>query len=146
MRMLAWALVLPFLKHLVSIDGLTALAWRGPRCVGRTINRERRIAELAHLMHRSRRPIGRYNCLERSLIAYRFLSEVNADPRLVLGLRKGDGSIEGHSWVLVDGKPVRESIEALVDFEPVVAFGRHGARQEAPSFDLDRRRLNRSPE
>jgi hypothetical protein len=131
-RMFGWALVLPFLKHVVSIDRLAVIAWKAPKVARRRLERERRIADISHLMHRSRRPSGRYNCLERSLITYRYLSELNADPQLVLGVRRANGSIEGHSWILVDGAPVRESTEMLADFEPLVAFGARGERQRTP--------------
>ena len=62
-------------------------------------------------------------CLERSLLAYRFLSGAGADPRLLIGIRVGGGSVIGHAWVVVDGEPL---FEQGADFETFFAFGRDG--------------------
>lgn len=67
----------------------------------------------------------RHNCLERSLLMYRFLAELRADPVLVVGLTNA-GRTRGHAWVLVDGIPVGEREETLEEMTPVLAFGAGG--------------------
>ena len=121
-RMGTWSLVLPALKHLVPLPSLVRLMARDPRGV-RSPARERLVARVAGRLYRRRQP---GTCLERSLLAYRYLSRANADPRLVIGVRRNDRSVIGHAWVLVDGSPLYESAETLDSFVPVVAFSSDG--------------------
>jgi hypothetical protein len=70
------------------------------------------------------------NCLERSLLTYRFLGAVDANPCLVVGVRHGampDG-LRGHAWVVVDGVPAGESLESVDDFASIVVFRADGSR------------------
>jgi hypothetical protein len=124
----AWSLALPLLKHTVPLPRLGRLMWRraGETAVGADVDR---IVTLARWAARFRPLPGRDNCLERSLIAYRYLSAANADPRLVVGVRRLRGRIDGHVWIEVDGVPLHES-ESVIEFEPVVALGAGGARVE----------------
>ena len=118
----AWSLVLPALKHLVPLPRLVRLMARDARGV-RSSETERLIERVAGRIYRQRRP---GTCLERSLLAFRYLSGTNADPRLVIGVRRNDRSVIGHAWVLVDGSPLYEPVEALDSFAPVVAFSSDG--------------------
>jgi hypothetical protein len=128
-RMLAWSTVLPMLKHLVPLHILTRLMWPKRRAVTRA-HRAAAVTFLARRIFRMRPFLRRNNCLERSLLTYRFLASEGLDPRLVLGARKADGRIRGHSWVLIDGRPVMDGDEAIDRFAPVAEFGANGARIE----------------
>ena len=88
---------------------------------------EQRIVDLAARLTRLR-PGRRSNCLERSLLAYRFLSGAGADPHLVLGVGRSEGRVVGHAWITLDDAPVLESSEALDELAPVAVFGSHGTR------------------
>jgi hypothetical protein len=71
-------------------------------------------------------------CLERSLLAYRFLSGAGANPRLVVGIQPGDtsgtgSSLIGHAWIVVDGEPLFESPASLSEYTSFFSFGRAGA-------------------
>jgi hypothetical protein len=66
------------------------------------------------------------DCLQRSLLLYRLLSAVGADPELVVGFREQDGNIIGHAWVLVDEVSLVEPQSDLVRFSPVFRFGARG--------------------
>jgi hypothetical protein len=68
------------------------------------------------------------NCLERSLILYRYLARANADPRLVVGMGKPDEFL-GHVWVTVDGRPLLDTPETLRAYTEVVRFGGGGAQE-----------------
>jgi hypothetical protein len=126
LRMSAWVLVLPLAKRIVSIERLAKVMWRG-----RASERDRGREELAvRLASRLTRFSGR-NCLERSLILYRYLSDGGADPVLVLGIDDARQR-NGHAWVTLDGVPVIESAAALEKYEPIVAFGR-SARRLSPA-------------
>ena len=67
------------------------------------------------------------NCLDRSLIAYRFLSKAGAAPELVVGVAKPGEEVRGHAWVRLDGVALRETDESLDGFEELASFGGAGA-------------------
>lgn len=50
----------------------------------------------------------RPSCLVRSIALARVLREEGHDARLVFGVRSDNGSVEGHCWVAVEGRPVME--------------------------------------
>lgn len=128
-RAMAWALVLPLLKHLIRIPALARLMHLQPTGRPRDLAREARIVTCARWAARLVRWRAGGNCFERSLIAYRYLGGAGADPVLVVGLRHGDdGSMVGHAWVLVDGRPAGESAVAVAGYTPVVAFAADASR------------------
>jgi Transglutaminase-like superfamily len=86
---------------------------------------ERQIIALSSRVTRLR-PRLRSNCLERSLLAYRFLARAGADPRLVMGISTDAGVIVGHAWVALDGKPIHEPPAAVESFAPLIEFGPRG--------------------
>jgi hypothetical protein len=64
---------------------------------------------------------GQDNCLERSLVAYRFLGRAGASPQLVIGVARDERGVRGHAWVTVDGRPIGESVPG--NFEVMMTFG-----------------------
>jgi hypothetical protein len=137
-RMLAWRIVLPALKYMIPLPRLAGLMWSEARRPPRRAGREQQIATLARGLYGPWELRALDNCLERSLIVYRFLSEAGAAPRLLVGVGKDD-FVRGHAWVTLDGEPVNESRDSLDEFVPILAFGQGGAaqrldpsRQEAP--------------
>lgn len=84
-----------------------------------------RIARIASALYRHRPPL-RDNCLERSLVMYRFLCLAGAEPQLALGVRKCGHTVDGHVWVVVDGQPLADDHGSLVDFAEMVIFGASG--------------------
>lgn len=130
-RMLGWALVLPLLKFALPLRTLAGVMWLQSSRDHRTPDLEDRVAELAALAHRGAWLGMRENCLERSLLLYRYLSRVNAQPELVVGTRADGGPIFGHVWVSVDGRPVRERPGVVHEFEPITVFGSGGAVRPA---------------
>ena len=128
-RMLAWALVLPALKVMLPLPRLVQFVYKRGRRGARRIEREQQIATLTRWINRPLVPVDG-GCLQRSLLAYRFLSEADAEPQLVVGMRKKGDTVLGHAWVIVDGQPVGESWAALRGFVPVIAFGVGGLPEE----------------
>jgi hypothetical protein len=118
-RMAAWALVLPLLKRVRSLSALARLMWRDGRRQG--VDRRQQVLDHVRLVYRGR-PLFGDNCLERSLVAYRFLSEAGEEPTLVIGARQTEPSVAAHAWVVVNGRPIGD----VDGFEPVVAFGPEG--------------------
>jgi hypothetical protein len=134
LRMTLWAFALPVLKRLVPLQQLAQLMrleGHGPRDRAH----EQRIVELSSMLARLRPPRFRSNCLERSLLAYRFLTRANADARLVVGVRIAHTQVLGHAWVTVDDEPIHETPAAITGFSRLVEFGPEGtfsAQSEQP--------------
>jgi hypothetical protein len=124
--MVSWSLVLPMLKFALPLPRLVSMM-SSRRRNARDPAREARVAELVRLLYRARALTGSDNCLERSLIAYRYLGAAGADPIVVVGMRPGE-SVEGHVWLTVDGAPVVDAAGALEAFVPVVRFDASGKR------------------
>lgn len=132
-RVMGWALVLPLLKQAVPVKSLARIMHLHPDRVTRSPAREEHIVIFARWAARLIRWKNGGNCLERGLIAYRYLGRAGAHPLLVVGLeRVGDSQLVGHAWVLVDGQPVGESLASLTRYTPVFAFGADGAMTEVP--------------
>lgn len=124
-RMLGWSLVLPVLKRLVALPRLVALLHRDPGVPQRDPRREEVVAELSAWAFRSRPAESRDNCLDRSLVAYRYLGRAGAMPSLVVGIARGE-PVSGHVWVTVDGHPVHDDPERVAAFSVITAFGADG--------------------
>jgi hypothetical protein len=121
-----WALVLPVAKHLIPVKNLALTMRKAPRHAVRDRAREERIVTFARWAARLTRWRSGGNCLERGLIAYRYLCEAGAAPMLVVGVGRGDRGVIGHAWVLIDGRPAGESPSALAIYTPVFAFAANG--------------------
>lgn len=132
LRVLGWALVLPVLKHVVPVRRLAAVMQLAPRPDARNFAREDRIVTFARWAARLIRWKSGGNCLERGLIAYRYLCQAGAKPTLVVGLEGSSAAFVGHAWVLVDGEPAGESRASIGVYTPVFAFDHRGALIAAP--------------
>jgi hypothetical protein len=132
-RIMGWACVMPVLKQLIALQNLVRLVRRTGRNATRDSFREDQIVTFARWACRLTRWSSGGNCLERGLIAYRYLGAINAQPTLVVGIGRGDnGGVRGHAWILLDGRPVGESQSALRQYETVMQFGPDGLRQSEP--------------
>ena len=129
-RMLAWRTALPVLERVVPLRTLVRLM--APRSCVRD-DREAKAHRIVYLAERvfDTRSSGK-NCLERSMVTYRYLSKTGVDPQLVIAFRKGAAPFLGHAWVTVDGMPMHDSPRALDEFEPLVTFSSAG---QVRSFD-----------
>lgn len=133
----AWSIALPFLKRVVPLRRLVTLMWiDGKR--SRSRERETQIVWLSAGLTRLR-PSRRSNCLERSLLSYRYLSGAGAAPTIVIGVNAADAKM-GHAWVRLDGAPVHDDAENLGDFFALAEFGLRGAllRSDGDERALDR--------
>lgn len=124
-RLLAWALVLPLLKRRLSLAVLARLMWARPRHPARRPAEEARILAMVGRVYRPGR-LTTGNCLERSLVLYRFLAAAGAAPCLVLGADRRGPRFAGHAWVVVAGQPIGETPADLAPYRPLVAFGAGG--------------------
>ena len=125
-RIMTWACLLPILKQIVPIRPLVKLVWRAPRLEPEA-TRESRVITFARWACRLTRWKSGGNCLERSLIAYRFLLEGGAAPTLVIGMGRGQHEeIVGHAWVVLHGLPAGESAASVREYVPALVFGPDG--------------------
>jgi hypothetical protein len=46
------------------------------------------------------------SCLKRSLVLYRYLNMQSDRAQFLIGVRKEDGELKGHSWIAIDGEPL----------------------------------------
>ena len=132
LRMSGWAALLPVLKLALPLPRLVALM-ASPRPRSRSRAREYRIAELAQLLYRRRERDVEDTCLERSLVTYRYLGRVGADPSLVVAFGREQRDVIGHVWVTVDGTAVHDPADSLERYVPLLAFRADGARVAVPA-------------
>ena len=135
LRMAGWRLVLPLVKGRLPLPRLVRLMWAGERARRVRPEREARIADLARIVYRSEHVSRPGNCLERSLVLYRYLSAAGADPHLVVGVRGGEAAVRGHAWVTVRGEPVEEPPHSLEGLTQVVSFRGDGSRPRSHSVN-----------
>jgi transglutaminase superfamily protein len=123
--MLGWRVVLPALKRVIPLPSLVRLMWSdgGPPALDREA-----VVRLAEVAYEPGPDGARGNCLERSLVAYRYLAQLRADPTLVVGVDRSGSEVRGHVWVLVDGVPVHDSPERVEGHTALVCFGPGGER------------------
>lgn len=126
LRIAAWAAVLPALKLVLPVTSLARLMWRDARVDRRDRREETRVLAYVDRLYRRGRVPRRHNCLERSLITYRFLSELNANPVLTVAMKRDHEALRGHAWVVVDGNALAEHPQTTAAFAPVIRFGSRG--------------------
>lgn len=128
LRLLAWRLALAVLKRTVPIATLVRLmATPG----GGPTRDTRRIVELVDWLYAPRRERELGNCLDRSLVLYRFLSRNEPGTRLVLGMRRGSSELEGHAWVIAGDRAFGETPASGGGFVTLATFAADGRRVEA---------------
>jgi hypothetical protein len=128
--MLGWRLVLPALKWRFPLPRLVRLMWWSGEPDPPSAERNERIATLTRALSGPWDVRALDNCLERSLIAYRYLSKAGAQPELVVGFSRGGGEVRGHAWVQLDGRALPGDDESPEEFETAVRFGRGGTVDE----------------
>jgi hypothetical protein len=127
-RLLGWRVALAVLKRTVPIATLVRLmATPG----GRSTQDTRRIVELVDWLYAPRRDRDLGNCLDRSLVLYRFLSRNEPGTRLVLGMRRGSSALEGHAWVIAGDRAFGEIPASGGEFMTLATFAADGRRVEA---------------
>lgn len=114
-RAFGWRLVLPVLKGVVPIG--TLANWMGRSSARGRVDHRRRVESVERLLREGGRMVISANCLDRSLLIYRLVSESDADAALVMGVREADAVVTGHAWVELDGRPFADPTAG--DFQPI---------------------------
>ncbi|HPF21632.1 MAG TPA: lasso peptide biosynthesis B2 protein [Syntrophomonas sp.] len=55
-------------------------------------------------------------CLPRSLTLFHWCSRNGIKARIMVGVKKSQQLLEGHSWILIEDQPYREDLKALADY------------------------------
>lgn len=126
-RMFPWALALPLLKYALPLHRLVRLMWCGEGEQPHSRQELERVVAVARGLYRRPRLTRRDNCLEKSLLTYRFLSARGGNAGLVVGVHRTAGLGDGHVWATLDGRPVHDSPNAIAEYIPVAAFGKGGS-------------------
>jgi hypothetical protein len=117
-----WRVSLPLLKRVLKVSTLARFMWSPPAVPLDERGRRQRVELVRGVVTSAGRLLVSTNCLERSLVLYRLLSQADAQPALVLGARRGSPSVAGHAWVELGGEPVfepdRDAYTAIVAFGP----------------------------
>jgi hypothetical protein len=129
---LGWSVVLPIGKRALPLPRLVRLMRAHSCATERDPEREAAIASIVAWVFKTRPPGARDNCLERGLVAYRYLSRAGAEPDLVIGVAKGTEGVRGHVWVTVDGRAVHDSPATLSGFEPILVVKSDGTLTGTP--------------
>ena len=122
-RLLPLYVALGALKRVVPVQTLARWAWRppagpaDPEHVRRAVARVWRTQGLLNL--------GDRDCLQRSLLLYRELSRLGADPTLTIGFRQSAQHLQGHAWVTTCDDVVAEPA-GVTGYVPAIRFGRNG--------------------
>jgi hypothetical protein len=132
-RILCWASFVRVAKYVIPLRTLVQIVSPSPCPGSRDLSRERRIALFAEWSSRIVRPRTSGNCLERSLVSYRYLVGAHADPRLVIGFRRGASGVLGHAWVLVDGQPLSDSPAIVAEYQVAMSFNADGRAVTDPA-------------
>ena len=132
-RMLGWAAALPVLKRRMPLPKLVEAAVPGERAD--SSRRPETVIAFSRWVYRI--PGFRDNCLEKSLLTYRYLPADGDRYRLVLGVRgsEADGP-PGHAWLTIDGVPVHDSPNSLTGLVPILTFDSAGRREEVDSAGM----------
>jgi Transglutaminase-like superfamily len=123
-RMAGWALVVPMLKFALPLPRLVRLVT--PRWRRGGADAQGRVVRLTNLLYGTGAFRLSDNCLERSLVTFRYLAAADAAPTLVVGMRGEDTGYLGHAWVTVGGAPVHDPPSLIATLAPVVAFAADG--------------------
>ena len=132
-RMVFWRMLVTTLKHAVPIRRVVALAGNAPRGSAPGLPPQERIVELAALVCRPRLLRTSDNCLDRTLVAYRYLLAAGASPSVVIGLGRAEDVVHGHAWLMLDGRALGEGHETLADFTELVRFAADGSIERSES-------------
>ena len=128
-NVLAWTLTLPVLKFALPLPTLVRLVCFQAPSGRESRARANQIITLIDRLYRVGALKRGGSCLERSLLAFRFLARTHPGSRLMIGAREINGHWLGHAWVTVDDRAADESLVPPGAFCPIVAFDASGMPQ-----------------
>jgi hypothetical protein len=115
-------------KHVVPLPALVRMirGTVGPRAGVRAVADAREA--LLERLYAEHSPLLPSNCLERALVLHGTLAPAWPGTQLVVGFRRGERGVHGHTWVARDGVLQLEPPTDVRGFIPAVRFDASGAR------------------
>ena len=110
-RMAFWIAALSLMVRVVPLP--RAMELMRPRRAGRPNPNpeatQARLAELLDALLRADIWVFTPTCWKRAPVLYRYLALAGVETRVVFGMRKGGGALDGHAWLEAGGHPVLET-------------------------------------
>jgi hypothetical protein len=104
LRVGLWIAFISLLLRIVSLPGLMKILT--PRKNRPAKWPRSKIVNFASFWLGRDRVFYQRNCLKRSLVLYRYLNLQSEPAQFIIGVRKEDGELKGHSWIMVNGAPI----------------------------------------
>jgi hypothetical protein len=104
MRVGVWIAVVTLLLRLVSMPRLMKILM--PRKISQKKWPRSKIVNFASFWLGRERAFFQRSCLKRSLVLFRYLNMQSEPARFIIGVRKNQGELAGHSWIMIEGKPL----------------------------------------
>lgn len=126
LRMAAWVSILSLLVKFQPLPrALQMVSVRPPRdSHDPSIETERRLARAIDLLLGTDLLIFKPICWKRAAILHRYLALHGIATRIVFGIRKAaDGSVDGHAWLEIAGKPILET--TVPNYKVTYSFPSH---------------------
>ena len=120
-----WRWSLPILKRLLRVETLAALMTPRVTEAPSATRRRGRTAAVHRVVTTGGRLLVSPNCLERSLVTFRLFARAGASVTLVLGVRHDGSTVDGHSWIELDGRSL--DTPKSDDYTPMVTFRARGS-------------------
>ncbi|HYN10689.1 MAG TPA: lasso peptide biosynthesis B2 protein [Vicinamibacterales bacterium] len=117
------------LKRLVPVQTLARWAWQPPRGASNPEHIRQAVARVWRTQGLAN--LGDRDCLQRSLLLYRELSRLGANPTLMIGFRQAASQTQGHAWVVARDALGLEPPD-LTQYVPAFGFGPHGELVKGP--------------
>jgi Transglutaminase-like superfamily len=126
MRLGAWLALLPIRLHLHTLpELLERLTPRHPRTQRSSPQNREMAVQIAARLCRLRCFRGRFFprlCIRQSLTLYYVMARLGEPVVLHVGVSKKGDTLQGHSWVTVQGVPMAERVPPEKAFRPIYTF------------------------
>lgn len=127
LRMAAFLTVLPVGMRLLSLPALLELLASSAGTCRATSSAESSAVVECHVkivkvLFRINRWVFRTKCLRQSLVLFWSLRQAGIPVGIHFGVGRLDGSLEGHSWISLEGSPVAESEPPALRYREILGF------------------------
>lgn len=103
-RIGVWIALVTLLLRMVSLPGLMRIIM--PRKISKKKWPRSKIVNFASFWLGRERAFYQRSCLKRSLILLHYLNKQSDPAQFIIGVRKEQGELRGHSWIMIRGKPL----------------------------------------
>jgi len=103
-RVGVWIALVTLLLRLVSMPRMMRML--APRKISAKKWPRSKIVNFASFWLGRERAFYQRSCLKRSLVLFRYLNMQSDPAQFIIGVRKEKGELRGHSWIMIEGKPL----------------------------------------